>query len=101
MEFASTPKNRLKYLGKGKKAISNESFLRLIAKYAKEGETFSHTDISRLINIIDTMCIMADNRCAQNEMRVKNMKDLLGNDSLHWLMKELDVAICTENHDYE
>jgi len=99
MEFASTPKNRLKYLGEGKKAISNESFLRAIAKHAKEGRTFSYTDIARLINIIDTMCIMADNRCAQNEKHMKRMKNLLASGPLLWLIEDLGVKICTEAHD--
>jgi len=100
MEFASTPENRLKYLGKGKKAKSNEEFLRFVAKFAEAGHAIGYEDIATLINIIDTMCIMADNRCAQNERYVKQMKYLLSNDSLHCLIKDLGVEICTEDHDW-
>jgi len=99
MEFASTPENRLKYLGEGEKAKYNDEFLRFVAKFAEAGHAFGYEDIDRLMSIIDTMCIMADNRCAQNEKHMKRMKNLLASGPLLWLIEDLGVKICTEDHD--
>ena len=51
MEFASTPENRLKYLGEGKKAKSNERYLRLVVEHAEKGNTFYFGDIAKLMKV--------------------------------------------------
>jgi len=103
MEFASTPENRRKYLGSDTasnsgKVSKNEKFLQSMCKKVDGGGLINSEDAKRLIGIIDTMCLMADSRCAKHEVYVKHMKELLENEDLHWLMEKLEVEICTCDH---